>query len=312
MTKPNIIDQITKELLKIILTSCFKSMKEHTLSNISSKVHSLTEEGIQLAKSKMFKEAKEKFLQAEKLDPRFVGAKIQLIKVYQAQGYDMTALFICGKAIDVATNPKSRCRIFNLSGQICMDLFEANPSKKSFEQAIKFFGNARSSNVKDILPVWNLVLINILAHTNKFQNTDKVQYFEKAKQHFRTLLDLARDEKSNSERYLPDIISEAEKTLTILNDEWWDSQIFELKQCKVRQFDPYEANTLQKNSPEKWTLAIVLLSVMVVPLLIGAKHKINEEEDPSASQPVKFAQTTMTHDWGDIENTTVSKYTLDA
>jgi tetratricopeptide (TPR) repeat protein len=256
-------DKVVIELLQVAATSLLKAMskQEHEISKCSQKVRNLMDEGVNLARSGELDRATEKFYKAADIDPKFVGARIQLIKAYQAHDRDLEALVMGGFALSVASDAKSRCRIFNFMGQISQELFKNTQSQSHALQAISFFERARSSDTQDILPIWNLVDIHVLSHINKFISTDNSQHIDKAKQNFRALLDMARNSQGNTVQYLPAIISEAKAKLLNLNDDWWSSQLLELENCTTSQAWREDLN-VKTFSYGKLAKAVALAAVM--------------------------------------------------
>jgi tetratricopeptide (TPR) repeat protein len=319
-------DKVVGELLQRLAILLLEAMskQEHKQSKCSKKVQNLMDEGVKLARSGMLDRAIEKFCLAAKADPKFVGARIQLIKAYRAQDRKLEAFAIGSHALAIANDAESRCRIYNFMGQICQDLFEKTKSQSDALQAISFFESARSSDTQDILPVWNLIDIHVLVHINKFTSVDDSQHIEKAKQHFRTLLDMARNGKGNVARYLPDIISEAKIKLLSLNDDWWNSQLLELEQSRDSQVwhEDLPVNTFSKRKLAK-VLALATLTFSLAgakplphlpppvpkplpPIDTPYQQKPNTSlSQPSTSislYPLKDEQlAAIGHDWGDVK-----------
>lgn len=281
-------DQVALGILKTAATTLLEAMSkdEHELSKCSKKVQEMMQDGVHFAQIGMLDKATEKFYQAAESDSKFVGARIQLIKAYKAQDRGLEALVMGGFALAIANEPESRCRIYNFMGQISQKLFETTNSQAHFSQAVSFFERARESDIKDVLPAWNLVDIHILAWKCKRTSPDDSQLNEKAKTHFRAVMDMVRNGKGNSSKYLPAIIADAQTKFLAMNEEWWSSQLAELQQYKMSQ--QWQEDSM-KNTVEKsfnyGPIAKAIALAAAMSALAAASSQLSPHPDVKTPKP---------------------------
>lgn len=207
--------------------------KQHDLNSCDEAVTELLKIGVRQARDRRYDDAIASFIEASKLDPKNVSAKLRLMKVYRYKGKDLTALVLGGAALNLATEPKARSQIYCYIADICKDIFRDTESALHIEEAIEFYNQAIDAFPDNILPLWNRTEAYLLRQSCESDPDIALDAGARAKQSVDAVLRMGYESKGNAKLYWRELIQDAEKSK---DHPWWPSdESWQLKLNEMKE-----------------------------------------------------------------------------